>query len=165
MSVAQAILEYLGQHTVVTLATAGPDPYAAAVYYANDGFQLVFVTDPTTLHGSHLVDSDRVAGTIQDQPFEWADIKGIQLRGRAVLLEGRPAEQARSVFITKYPYAATMLKLATTDVSAASRTAGVRIWRLVPEWIRLLDNSKGFGHKDELLFDHQGNPVTTGASA
>ncbi len=46
-----AALDYLAAHHVLTLATAGPEGiWAAAVFYADDGFNLTFLSAGHTRH-------------------------------------------------------------------------------------------------------------------
>ena len=48
-------LAYLAAHHVVTIATHGPlGLWAAAVFYANDGFRLVFLSAGHTRHAQNL---------------------------------------------------------------------------------------------------------------
>lgn len=155
--IVREILDYLDGHNVMTLATAGDDgqPHAAAVFYASEHCTLFFVTDPATRHGSHLAANGAVAATIQDQPFAWTDILGLQLHGMAGMLDGAEAVDGAAVFIRKFPYVERML-----DPAAASeKTGGIRLWRLVPRTIRLVDNRKGFGHRDEIELDAAGQVV------
>ncbi|MBX3613624.1 MAG: pyridoxamine 5'-phosphate oxidase family protein [Burkholderiaceae bacterium] len=51
----QRVLAYLGEHRVMTLATQGRDgPWAAAVFYASEGFDLYFLSSPSTRHCADL---------------------------------------------------------------------------------------------------------------
>ncbi len=157
-SLVDEILSYLQAHTVMTLATCNAaGPHAAAVYYASEQFDLYFVTDPGTRHGSDMVADPNVAASIQDQPFEWSDIKGIQLQGAAELLSDDRSHDATRVFTGKFPYAAALLD-AGAERPHASKTAGVKMWRLRLHRVRLIDNEKGFGHRDEIEIDGERNP-------
>ena len=82
--------DYLRRHAVMTLATTGPEgAAAAAVFYACDGEDLLFLSAPGTLHARNLVADPRVAATVQDDVEDWAQIQGVQLRGRASVLRAR----------------------------------------------------------------------------
>ena len=75
-------LDYLAGHHVMTLATYGPEGlWAAAVFYANDGFQLYFLSAGHTRHARNMAASPQAAATIQEDYADWAAIKGIQLEG------------------------------------------------------------------------------------
>jgi uncharacterized protein YhbP (UPF0306 family) len=85
----QQAAAYLAGHHVMTLATQGADgPWAAAVFYASDGASLIFLSAPNTRHCRNLAQDARCAVTIQEDYREWSLIKGIQLEGRVVELEG-----------------------------------------------------------------------------
>ncbi len=92
-----AITALLAREATVTLATAGADgrPWAATVFFAaDDGLTLYFVTDPRTRHGRDLAADARVAGTVQPAVRTWDDVLGVQLEGRARVLDGAGREQA-----------------------------------------------------------------------
>ena len=151
------ILSYLQAHTVMTLATCNASgPHAAAVYYANEQFDLYFVTDPETRHGSDMVADPNVAVSIQDQPFEWSEIQGIQLQGTAEQLSDDGTPDATRVFTEKFPYATALLD-SGADRQHASKTDGVKMWRLRAHRVRLIDNKKGFGHREEIEIDAMRN--------
>jgi hypothetical protein len=83
--VARAV-EFLNRHHCMSLATSGPEgPWAATVFYVNDGFDIYFVTRPNTRHVRNLEGSPRVAATINDDSADWQGIAGIQLEGTARL--------------------------------------------------------------------------------
>ena len=61
-------------------ATRGPEgPWAAAVFYANTGFALYFLSSPTSRHGRNIGGNAKAAATIQEDYSDWREIKGIQL--------------------------------------------------------------------------------------
>src|SRR5262245_25687970 len=62
---AQRFLAFLDAHHVMSLATAGADgPHAANLFYARDGFALIWVSDPTSRHSLHVEGGARVAATV-----------------------------------------------------------------------------------------------------
>ena len=86
---ARRALAYLAEHHVMTLATHGPlGLWAAAVFYASDGFQLYFLSAGHTRHAQNMAASPRVAATIQEDYDDWTAIQGIQLEGTARPLAG-----------------------------------------------------------------------------
>ncbi len=145
----ERVLAYLRAHHVTTLATQGPaGPWAAAVFYASDGFTLYFLSVPATRHATELAAHARVAATIQDECSDWAAIRGIQLEGEARELHGEQAERARAVYGAKFPVLGSADR-APAPIAAAF--AKVRWYRIVPDRLYFVDNSVRFGHRDQLI--------------
>ncbi|MCZ7562105.1 MAG: pyridoxamine 5'-phosphate oxidase family protein [Burkholderiaceae bacterium] len=145
----ERVLAYLRAHHVTTLATQGPaGPWAAAVFYASDGFTLYFLSAPATRHATELAAHARVAATIQDECVDWAAIQGIQLEGEARELHGEQAERARAVYGAKFPVLGSADR-APAPIAAAF--AKVRWYRIVPDRLYFVDNSVRFGHRDQLI--------------
>ena len=139
-------LAYLESHNVVTLATHGVQgPWAAALFYVSDGFNLYFLSAATTRHIVNLKTQPQVAATIQEDYTRWTDIRGIQLEGIA-----RPVavdEQAKVIgwYQQKFPIVGEQ---APEEIARAM--AKITWWRLTPERVYFIDNSRGLGHRDEV---------------
>ncbi|MCI0394104.1 MAG: pyridoxamine 5'-phosphate oxidase family protein [Chloroflexi bacterium] len=145
-AVRQAALAYLAGHQVVTLATTGPlGLWAAAVFYASDGFELVFLSAGHTRHGQNLAANPRAAATIQEDYRDWPEIKGIQLEGPVRQLAGAERAAAIALYQAKYPF------VAAADAPLQSALARVNWYRLTPDRLYFIDNSKGLGHRDEVI--------------
>ncbi len=141
-------LNYLRDHHVATLATDGrKGPWAAAVFYANDGFKLFFLSSPSSRHCLNLQENSRIAVTIQEDYSDWPEIKGIQLEGVARELSGNEEIQARKLYGKKYPIVG---KLAQAPAAIVKAMAKVRWYRIDPQHLYYIDNSAGFGQRDEI---------------
>ncbi|MFK0266651.1 pyridoxamine 5'-phosphate oxidase [Streptomyces angustmyceticus] len=143
----------LAAHTTMTLAYVDEEgPQACAVLYATDaqggrvagaGPALYFVTSATTRHGRALAEPGaRVAFTAQRDGQEWTGLTGLQGRGGCRTLTGAEREAGWRVYLERFPFVATSDRLR----DALERTA---LWELRPDWLRLIDNGQGFGHKEE----------------
>jgi uncharacterized protein len=142
--VRQRLLEFLCAHQVLTLAVGETDgkPCAAALFYAVDeDLRFYVLTDPGTRHGRALLANTAVAGTIQRDRQSWQEITGVQFRGRCRLLTGDERDRAWQVYTARFPF------LLTDKFTPA--LAKTELWCLEPEWMRLIDNRLGFGHKEE----------------
>lgn len=140
---------YLAAHDVMTLATAGPDgPWAAAVFYVSDGLTLYFVSAPASRHSRDIEASGVVAAAIHGHCDDWRDIKGIQLDGTASRISGTAQVAAARRYGSKFPVVAN---LAEAPREIARALAGSAWYRVVPRRIRLIDNSLGLGHKEEII--------------
>lgn len=142
------IQEFLADHTTLTLATVARDgrPQAAPLFFAEmEDLSLVFISERKTRHSHNIGRDSRVAATIYADGQDWHSIRGIQLEGICTALSGSAAQAARTVYLAKYSFIgqnkllAMMLKLVT-------------FYKITPIWIRLVDNSRGFGHKEEMQF-------------
>ncbi|WP_330823764.1 pyridoxamine 5'-phosphate oxidase [Streptomyces bugieae] len=171
-----AIEQALAAHTTITLAYVDEDgPQACAVLYAtgaaNDeveaaevgeaagevetadaaetgagavgGPVLYFVTSATTRHGRALAEPGaRVAFTVQRDGQEWSALTGIQGRGRCRPLSGAERAVGWRAYTRRFPFVEADERLR----AALERTT---LWELRPDWLRLIDNGQGFGHKEE----------------
>lgn len=148
MALPPPVADYLGAHHVMTLATQGAQgPWAAAVFYASDGCSLIFLSSPNSRHCGNLAQDARCAATIQEDYSDWRQIKGIQLEGRVSELQGEEETRARQLYGEKFPIVGT---LAHAPLSIVEALARVRWFSLVPERFYFIDNSRGFGHRDEI---------------
>ena len=146
----QPVAAYLAGHHVMTLATCGAEgPWAAAVFYVNEGASLIFLSAPNTRHSQNLAQDNRCAATIQEDYREWPEIKGIQLEGRVIELQGAEEKRAQQLYGEKFPIVGPLAKVPPAIVKALAR---VRWYRLVPERLHFIDNSQGFGHREEIGF-------------
>lgn len=141
-------LTYLQSHHVMTLATDGPlGLWAAAVFYASEGFTLTFLSSPASRHSQNIESTGRVAATIQDETHDWRAIKGIQLEGRAVRIGGDEQVDAMLRYGRKFPLVGNLAGAPVEIVKAMSRVAW---YKITPDRIFFVDNSRGFGHRDEV---------------
>ena len=140
------LLAFLRAHRVLTVAVAEPDdtPYAAALFYAVDP-QLRFyvVSDPATRHGTAMLARGTVAGTVQRDEQQWHEIQGVQFRGPCRQLAGAARSRAWALYVTRFPF------VSTGDVLLTAALMKTALWCIEPEWVRLIDNRLGFGHKEE----------------
>jgi uncharacterized protein YhbP (UPF0306 family) len=141
----QAALAYLQQHQVMTLATNGPEGlWAAAVFYASDGFDLYFLSASHTRHAQNIASSPRIAATIQEDYTDWAMIQGVQLAGEVSQLSGAQRLKAIALYQAKFIFLAQAPPL----IKAAFEK--VNWYRLRPYQLYFVDNTRGFGHRDEI---------------
>ena len=139
---------FLQEHHVMSLATSGPEgPWSAAVFYASDGLTLYFVSAPGSRHSRDIEASGRAAATIHRDVGDWREIRGIQLEGKAARVGGTERAAALARYGRKFPLIAD-LPSAPPEIAAAM--ARVEWYRLSPRRVRLVDNTLGFGHREEL---------------
>lgn len=142
-AIKQQILSLLNEHRIMTLATLRPDgwPQATTVGYANDGLVLYFICSPESQKAANLALDNRVSLTIDHDTAQVMEIKGLSMAGHAsVVSDPAELETAGSLLMAKYPPQIGAPPLPTA--------ADIRIFRVTPTVISVLDYSKGFGHTD-----------------
>jgi uncharacterized protein YhbP (UPF0306 family) len=141
----RSALAYLVEHRVMTLATTSSQgPWAAAVFYASQEFELYFLSAKQTRHTQDLTRNPRVAATIQEDYRDWPDIKGIQLEGEVKELTGKERKEAIKLYQDKFPFIVS----AGAQIQTALRR--VSWFRLRPDLLYFIDNSLGLGHRDSI---------------
>lgn len=139
------ILALLDQHRIMTIATLRPDgwPQATTVGYANKGLTLYFLCGPDSQKAANLARDDRVSLTIDHDTPQVMEIAGLSMAARAQLgTDPAEAEKALRLLMLKYPQQQDAIPLPMPT------PADVRIFRVTPTVISVLDYSKGFGHTD-----------------
>jgi len=143
----ERVQQVLREHHVMTLATRDGDAvWAAALFYAHDGLDLHFLSKPGSRHASELAREPRSAVTIQRDYDDWPRIVGIQAEGLVVQLQDDELAHAREVYRRKFP----LDRLGAASAAIAEALTRVQWYRFRPRRLFLIDNSLGFGHRDEL---------------
>ena len=136
---------FLAAHNTLTLATIGPEgqPHACALFYAAaPDFALYFLSESKTRHAQHIGDGAQVAATIETNNQDWKSIRGLQLHGWAQPCRGSDEQTARATYAVRFPFVAKAETLAGPLAKAS-------YYKITPDWMRLIDNTQGFGHKEE----------------
>lgn len=148
-AISAQVAAFLDSHHVMSLATIGPDgPHAANLFYARDGFALMWVSDAASCHSVAVETPARVAATIAMDYADFPEIQGLQMFGRAFRVVDDPSQQhARRCLEARYPFLRGAEK-SLKELGDAYRRA--QFYRLEPIRIVLIDNSRGFGFKQAL---------------
>jgi len=138
------ILALLDQHRIMTIATLRPDgwPQATTVGYVSEGLTLYFLCGLDSQKAANLARDNRVSLTIDHDAAQIMEITGLSMAGRAeAVVDRAEAEKVLRMLPLKYPEQKAM----PGPMPTAEQ---VRIFRVVPIVISVLDYSKGFGHTD-----------------
>jgi len=139
------ILTLLDQHRIMTVATLRPDgwPQATTVGYANEGLTLYFLCGLESQKAVNLAHDDRVSLTIDHDTTDLMAITGLSMAAHAQAVDD-PAEVEKvlRMLIQKYPEPVTPPPI---EMPSAEE---VRIFRVTPTVISVIDYSEGFGHTD-----------------
>ena len=104
----EAIVEFLNDSSVVTIATSIDDhPYCAACYFAYvpEWDLLAFKSDSDTKHIEDALQNNHVAGSVLPDKIVKAKPKGIQFTGLFYKAEGEFGDKAKWAYLKKFPAA------------------------------------------------------------
>jgi uncharacterized protein len=148
--VAARIAAFLDTCHVMSLATCGAQgPHAANLFYARDGFSLIWVSDRQTRHSLELAANPRVSATVAPDYRDFDEIRGVQISGDARrIADAAERQRARGVLEARYPF----LQRLADRLRVKQAYESAELYRLVPHQIVMIDNTRGFGHKDALDF-------------
>jgi len=138
------ILKLLDQHRIMRLATVRPDgwPQVTTVGYVNSGLTLYFLCGLDSQKADNLARDDRVSLAIDHDTPQVMEITGLSMAARAhAVVDRAEASQVLRMLPLKYPEQISLpMKMPTPE--------DVRIFRVAPTVISVLDYSQGFGHAD-----------------
>src|SRR5688572_29617514 len=134
------ILTLLDQHRIMTVATLRPDgwPQATTVGYVNEGLTLYFLCGLDSQKAKNLAQDDRISLTIDHDTSDLMAITGLSMAAHAHAVTDRTeAERILAMLPLKYPDAPPLpIKMPSPDE--------VRLFRVTPKVISVLDYTKGF---------------------
>jgi nitroimidazol reductase NimA-like FMN-containing flavoprotein (pyridoxamine 5'-phosphate oxidase superfamily) len=138
----QKVLTLLDQHRIMTVATLRPDgwPQATTVGYASEGLTLYFLCGLESQKAANLARDDRLSLTIDHDTSQVMEITGLSMAARAkAVTDPAEANKVLRMLLLKYPEQ----KSPPGPMPTADQ---VKIFRVTPNVISVIDYSKGFGH-------------------
>ncbi len=141
----QTIHSFLKVQSTLSLATVNADgtPTIAPLFYVSDDeLNLYWLSSPRSRHSVNLTERPNVAATIYPEVWDWKSIRGLQIEGRATAIENEERQRALTRYQDKF----------TLPSSFDAQIAASIFYKLVPHWLRWLDNSVQFGYKAEVEF-------------
>ena len=128
---------------VLTLATVDlkNQPHAASLYFAADqANRLYFYSDPDSQHGKDAAGGCSAAVTIHPLVEGWEEIRGLQMEGIVrPVSDPVEREKAFNIYRNKFLFVSGLKNLLDEN----------SLYVFTPHWIRLVDNLRGFGYKEE----------------
>lgn len=135
------ILTLLDDHRIMTIATLRPDgwPQATTVSYVNEGLILYFLCGLHSQKAANLARNDRVSLVIADDTSDPMAAIGLSMAAHVqAVTDTAKADEILRMLLLKYPeqpsFPVPMLHL--------------RVFRVTPTVISVVDYAKGFGHTD-----------------
>jgi len=144
----EEIAAFLESQHVVSLATViGGAAHAANLMYAVEGLSLCWTSDPKSRHSLAIERDPRVAATVAPDYTDFRFIRGVQIAGRARRLsDADEAARARELLRRRFSFLRDAA-LPTALLAALDKAA---YYRLDPEALTLIDNTRKFGDKRTL---------------
>jgi uncharacterized protein YhbP (UPF0306 family) len=139
-----ALRQIMDEVAAMTLATcAAGIPWATDVYFAADGFDLVFFSSPSSRHCRNLVANPACAATVHPQATSWREIKGLQMEGIAEPIDSVGGKaRGLAAYLRKFPFARELLVEPNASARAFNK-AVLHVFR--PSRILYLDNALNVG--------------------
>jgi len=126
----------------MTIASIGAEgqAMAACVYFAfTPDLHFFFLSSARTQHAQNLRRDPRAAVSLSPGGTGWQDLRGVQMRGIVTLSQGDEVQRGRTVYFSRFPFARALERV--------EPDMGLHCFR--PDWVKLIDNRLGFGHKEE----------------
>ncbi len=152
------VQQILNEHITLTLATVGEKghPAAAALFYALLGDRLIFLSEPNSRHVQDLLHHPRVAITVYKDDQPWKDIRGLQGEGEAMPLPEDVWHHAWRAYSGRFPFVERGRGAHNEGAVLAGPLARARWYTIRLTWVRLIDNTRGFGWKAEWTREEEG---------
>jgi hypothetical protein len=123
----ETLLQFLDNHNTMSLATSrGNNPFAASLFYANDGLIIYFLSNPDSDHSINFSQNPNVAITINQDYSDWRMIKGLQINGKAYKVSEEDLPAAIKSYSKKHPF----VKFICRDGNHTFGMAGVQFFKL-----------------------------------
>jgi uncharacterized protein YhbP (UPF0306 family) len=143
MSLDELLATNLLSTSTMTLATTGVngETHAAPVYFvADEDLQLYFFSVPDSQHAQDVAHRPAAAVAFYPECFSWEDIRGVQMRGEVHQVEpGMDWDRAWKLYQSKFPFVSALKEIVAQNA----------LYVFTPSWVRLVDNQRGFGYKQE----------------
>lgn len=133
----QRILEFIGEHHVLTVACAergGGELWCANAFYVFDPQEEAFIitSEMKTRHAQLFLENPQVTGSVVLETEEIGKIRGLQFTATVHRCEGGLFDRSKLLYLKRFPYA--VLK-------------GGEVWILRVDSLKYTDNRLGFGKK------------------
>jgi hypothetical protein len=136
------VLDLLGRHNILTLATLREDgwPQATTVGYVNDGLTLYVGAGAESQKVRNIRRCPKVSLTVDHDEPDWGKIQGLSMGALAEIVTD-PSELARAgeLFFAKFPQLKAFPEPAPGSIAVIS---------IQPRVISVLDYTRGFGHTE-----------------
>jgi uncharacterized protein YhbP (UPF0306 family) len=150
----ELVATLLGEETTLSLATTGEDGQACVAplfYIVDENLSFYWLSSERSLHSLNLARTPRAAATVYRNVNNWKKIRGVQLRGTVSKVTD---PKRRAALLKSY---CERFRLGRV-LRPALRLSTLYSFR--PDFIRYIDNARGFGSKFELMRGPEGWGLT-----
>jgi len=140
----ELVAALLGEETTLSLATIGEDGHACVAplfYIVDENLSLYWLSSESSLHSLNLSRTPRAAATVYRNVESWRKIRGVQMRGTVSKVTD---PKRRAALLKSY---CERFKLGRVPRLALRLST---LYSFQPDFIRYIDNARGFGYKFEL---------------
>jgi hypothetical protein len=144
----------LGEETTLSLATTGADGQACVAplfYIVDENLSLYWLSSESSLHSLNLARTPRAAATVYRSVENWKQIRGVQLRGTVSKVT---EPEHRAALLKSYCERFKLGRVLRMAIRLST------LYSFQPDFIRYIDNARGFGSKFELTRRQDGWSLT-----
>jgi uncharacterized protein YhbP (UPF0306 family) len=156
MKLPDSLYDFLAAQTTLTLGTINSDgsPYLSDLFYAHDSaLVFYFLSDPHTRHAQNLTRTPQVSVTVHQTVKDWQTIRGVQMIGEVRHINHvQERAHAFEIYIAKFPFVREWLASVDALEQKHPLFGVIELYKITPRWLRWIDNTQGFGHKEEFEF-------------
>jgi len=144
--------EFFDEHYCLHLATNGPDgPWSSTVFYVRDGYDLFFISDPTTRHAKNIAASGRAAATVNSDVKHWTDVKGLQMEGAVTVVDSiLERTKVFGSFLLRYPFMKDLFAAAAEAAKQVGHATEHTVYRFRPGRLYHIDQQLSPGVRREI---------------
>lgn len=137
----------LGSQRELSFSTLGPEGYPQSVMagYANDGLTVFLGTRVQSHQSRNLASCAKACITVVSPEPDWGDVRGVTLRGSAVILAPESPDTLRALRLLRQ-------KFPESDRLSAAESPPLALIRFDPVAVVVLDHWDGIGFSE--LVEH-----------
>ena len=140
-------IDILANCADMTVATVRPDgaPQATVVSFVHDRLLIYFGCGVGSQKAANIAREPRVSITVTEPYKNWQSIRGLSIGGVAEdVTDGRELARVGKLMADRFPEMASILP---------PEPAMVKVFRVTPSVVSILDYTLGFGHADNVTID------------
>lgn len=139
--------EILRQQRIVTLSIHDAEGcWAAPVFFAEDGFDLYYVSNPLSRHCRAAETHPAGAAAVFNANSEWRKVQGLQMEGSLEILSADDEKQALKIYTRKFPFTGIFFsQQQNLPEPLRAKVTDVRFFRFRARRVVLVDNTIRFG--------------------